>query len=463
MSETSTAVAENETEYTYPIRVEDAGPATKKIIVDIPRERIDAKLAQDFKEVRSSVALPGFRAGHAPMALIKKKFTEEIRSQVLQNLIRESYGQALDNNKLEVLGQPEFENQEAVAKLPEEGNLSYTLIVELKPVIEMPELKGLDVAKPKIEVTEANVDQAMSNLREQQGQLVPVEDGAQAKDFLVGDFHLKHEGNVLAHQHGAQLIVGNGRVSGIEIPDLESKLVGIKPGETKVLEADVPADFPQAEIAGKRVQIEIKVNDIKRLELATIDADFLDSLGFRDEKELRDALREQLVERIDYDVAEAMRNQVRKYLAERVKIELPTKLTERQQQRIVNRRAMDLLTKGVSRQQLEMNIEALKQGSAEEAASELKMFFVLQKIADDRQVEVEEDELNGRIALMAALRGERPEKLKQQMAKDGSLQNLYLQMREQAALDTVIADATVSDVDLANTNAASGDAGHKAQ
>jgi trigger factor len=462
MSETSLATATPEETFAYPIRVEDAGPATKKIVVEIPRERIDAKLAADFKEVRSTVTLPGFRAGHAPMALIKKKFTDEIKAQVLRNLISESYGQAVEGNGLDVLGQPEFEDEKAVASLPETGGLSYTLIVELKPVITLPELKGLDVAKPKIEVTDANVDQAMSNLREQQGQLVPVEDAAQLKDTLVGDFHLKLDGNVIGHQHGAQLTVGDGRVSGIEIPELGSKLVGVKPGETRVLEADVPVTFPQPELAGKHVQIEIKVNDIKRLELATIDADFLESLGFRNEGELRDALREQLVERIDYDVAEAMRNQVRKYLAERVQIELPSKLTQRQSDRVVNRRAMDLLTKGISRQQLEANIEQLRQGAPEEAAAELRMFFILQKIADERSIEVDESELNGRIALMAALRGERPEKLKQQMSKDGSLSNLYLQMREQAALDSIIADATVSDVDLTTTNAAIGTPGETA-
>lgn len=445
MAETSTAVADTDQDFQYNIRVEDAGPATKKVYVEIPQERIKAKLDEQFKEIRREAVLPGFRAGHAPAGLIQKRFGDQIKDQVRQQLIGESYQQAIEKNDIKVLGEPEFDNVESLQKLPESGGLSYSLTVEIQPTIALPNLEGVEIKKPKIEVTEANVDQAMQNLREQQGTIVPVEGAAQPKDFLVGDFHLKLDGNVIGHQHGAQLVVANGRVAGIEVPDLESKLAGITAGETRTLEVDVPAEFPQKEIAGKHVQIEIKANDIKRLEPAIIDQDFLDSLGFKDEKELRDALREQLVERIDFDVAEAMRNQVRKYLLDNTTVELPTKLTERQSNRVVQRRAIDLMQRGVPQQQLEANIDALRQGSLEEAQRELKLFFILQHIANDRQVEVDEPELNGRIAMMAALRGERPEKLKQAMSKDGSLSNLYLQLREQKALDTVIDQAKIEE------------------
>jgi len=446
MAESTTAIAETAAqEYQYTVRVEDAGPATKKVFVEIPRDRIEAKLAAQFKEMRSQAAIPGFRAGKAPISLIQKKFGGEIKEQVRRQLIGESYEQAISKNDLKVLGEPEFDDVKAVSELPETGNISYSLTVEIQPAFTMPNLEGVAITKPKIEVTDTNVDQAMSNLRQQQGALVPVEGAAEPKDFLVGDFTLKVEGAVIGTQPGAQLVVADGRIAGVEIAQLESKLVGIKPGETKVLEADVPADHPQKEIACKSVQIEIKINDIKRLELAVIDEDFLESLGFKNEAELREALREQLISRIEFDVAEAMRNQARKYLIENTTIDLPSKLTERQSNRVVQRRAIDLMQRGVPQAQLEANIEALKQGSIDEARAELKMFFVLQQIANDGDIEVDESELNGRISMIAAMRGERPEKLKTQMSKDGSLSNLYLQLREQKALDTIVDKAVITE------------------
>jgi trigger factor len=442
------ALADLDQEFAYTIAVSDAGPATKKIAVEIPQDRIETLKKQQFQAVRREAHIPGFRPGHAPVSLLAKKFEKEIQDQVRQQIISESYQQAVQKNELKVVGEPEFAEGTNLDKLPTEGGLKYELTVEVQPAFDLPNLEGLEIKKPKITVTETNVDQAMQNLREQQGALVPVEGEAQPKDFLVGDFHLKEGDNVLGHQHGAQLVVANGRVAGIEIPDLESKLVGIKPGDTKTLEADVPADFPQTEIAGKKVSIEIKVNDIKRLEPAVIDADFLESLGFADEKELREALREQLVERINFDVAEAQRNQVRKYILDNTNIELPTKMTGRQSDRVVQRRAIDLMQRGVPEAHLRANLDSLRQGASDEATRDLKLFFVLARIAEEREVEVDESELNGRIAMMAAMRGERPEKLKQQMAKDGSLQNLYLQLREQKALDTILDKAKIEETEV---------------
>jgi trigger factor len=115
---------------------------------------------------------------------------------------------------------------------------------------------------------------------------------------------------------------------------------------------------------------------------------------------------------------------------------------------VVNRRAVDLMMRGIPREQIESNVERLRHGAKDEAVKELKLFFILEKIATDQGVDVDEDELNGRIAMLAAQRGVRPEKLKQQMAKDGTLANMYVQMREQKAVDKLLEGAQIEEVDL---------------
>jgi len=196
------------------------------------------------------------------------------------------------------------------------------------------------------------------------------------------------------------------------------------------------------------VEIEVTLKDLKHLELAEINQAFLDDLGFKDEAELRDALREQMVERITYDVQQALREQVSKHLVDSIHFELPSKLSTKQADRVVQRRAIELLQRGLSREQIEANIERLRAGADEEANRELKLFFILQKLATDQNVDIDEAELNGRIAMLAAQRGRRPEKLKQDMSKDGTLSNLYLQMREQKALDKVLETAQIEEVEV---------------
>ena len=169
MAENEAAVAEQEEEeFIYPIKVEDAGPGTKKVSVEIPRDRITSELQKQFKELRQQAAIPGFRVGHAPQKLIEKRFSHDVNEQVRSSLIRESYGQAVEKNNLQVIGEPEFENPEAI-KLPEgDGPLSYSFTVEVQPDFALPGLEHLTIKKPTIQIKDENVDQAMQNLREQQ-------------------------------------------------------------------------------------------------------------------------------------------------------------------------------------------------------------------------------------------------------------------------------------------------------
>lgn len=448
-NETGAAVEDqNEETFEYPIKVEDAGPATKKVSVEIPRERIESKLQEQFKELRQQAAIPGFRVGHAPQKLIEKRFASDVRDQVRRALISESYEQAVEKNSLQVIGEPQFDNPDAI-QLPDTGSLSYSFEVEVQPDINLPELNRLKVKKPKIDVTDENVAQALTNLREQQGTLVPVEDrGVEEKDYLIADVHVKDGDAVVAHQHDAQIVARPGRLAGIQVDDLADKLKGLKSGEKREFNLTAPDTHPNEQIRGKDVTVEIALKDIKRLEAAELNQDFLESLGFQNEAELNDALRQQMVERIGYDVQQSMREQVNKYLLDNVQIDLPTKLSDRQADRVVQRRAVDLMMRGMPREAVEANLEKLAGGAKDEAIRELKLFFILQKVAADQNVDVDEAELNGRIAMLAAQRGRRPEKLKQEMSKDGTLANLYVQLREQKAIDKILENAEVEEVDV---------------
>jgi trigger factor len=450
MAEEQAGVAEAEKEegYQYQVRVEPSGPAAKKVTIEIPPERITEKLEEQLKEMRRHAALPGFRVGHAPRKLIEKRFGDDLKEQVRSQLIQESFQQAIEKNELQVLGEPQFENPDQI-KLPEDGPLTYTFEVEVQPEFALPDFKTLTVKKPKIDITEENVDQAMHNLREQQGTLVPVEDrGVEAGDYMIADVHVKAGDEVVAHQHDAQIVARSGRIANLQIDDLDKQVAGLKGGEKRSITVHAPDTHPNEKMRDKDVQIEFDLKDIKKLELAELNQAFLEDLGFTNEQELRAALREQMEEKIAEDVQTAMRQQVNAFLLQNIQFELPNKLSSKQADRVVNRRAVDLMLRGVPRDQVEANVEKLRAGAQDEAIRELKLFFILQKIAKDFEVDVSEGELNGRIAFMAAQRDERPERLKQQMSKDGSMQDLYVQMREQKAIDKILEQASVQEIEL---------------
>jgi len=456
MSETETADATQEQTqdsaeqaFEYPVTVEDAGPGSKKVSVEIPRERIDSEIKKQFGELRKQAALPGFRVGRAPQKLIEKRFAGDVKNDVRRSLISESYEQAIEKNKLQVLGEPEFDDLDK-AQIPEDGSaLKYSFQVEVQPDFDLPDIAQITVKKPKIEIKDENIDQAMLNLREQQGTLVPVEDrGIEEKDYLTADVYVKLDDKEVAKQLDAQLVARPGRIGGVQIDDLADRLKGMKPDESRSFTIKAPDNHPDESARGKDLSIEITLKDIKKLELAEVSEAFLADLGFEQESELRDALREQMQEKIDSDVQSAMREQVARYLYDNVKLELPQKMSERQVDRVIQRRAMDLMMRGATREQLEANIEAIKAGAGDEAQRELKLFFILQKLAANLEVDVDEEELNGQIAYMAIQREQRPETLKKEMSQNGQLVQMYIQMREQKALDKVLETVKVEVVEV---------------
>ncbi len=448
MADSAVAEAQQEeAEFVYPISVEDAGPATKKVTVEIPEARISETIAKQFKDLKGQAALPGFRPGKVPQKLLEKRFTKAVRDDVTKTLLQESYQQAIEKNNLQVVGEPSFE-KEAEIKLPESGPLTYSFSIEVQPEFALPDLSSLEIKKPKIVINEEHVAQALQNLREQQGTLLPVEDrGIQEGDVIAADVHVKLDGEEVLHQHDMQLKVKGGTVMAIKIDDLPAQLAGAKIDDVKTININAGENHPTEKLKGKDVQVEFKIKDVRQLELAEIDASFLEQLGFENEQQLNDALREEMEARVKNDIQNNMRDQVAKALLDGVSFDLPTKLSTKQEGRIVQRRAMDLLQRGVPEDQIIANLENLRGGAKDEAVRELKLFFILQKVANDQEIDVTEGELNGNIAAIAAQRQVRPEKLKQQMASEGSLQTLYVRLRELKAIDKILETAKITEVE----------------
>ena len=441
------AIDQQEDVFDYPVEIEDAGPGSKKLRVTVPRDRITSHSDRTFGEVRGTASLPGFRPGKAPKHLVEKRFGKAMRDQVQQDLLRESYQHAVTKSDLNVLGEPVFDEPEGI-KIPDAGDLVYSFTVELQPDVHLPTMGGLKVKKPKIDVKDEHVQQALSNLRQQQGNLMPVEDrGVEEGDYLIADVTLSAGEEQVADQADAQLVARAGRIAGVEVADFADRVKGMKIGDERTLDVKVPEEHPNPKIAGKDVAVALKLKDVKALQLAEIDGPFLESLGFADEQELLDALREQMVERVNNDVQTAMRRQVQEYLLTNTQMDLPPRLKAAQADRVVNRRAMDLMQRGMQRGQIEQNLEQLKQGAEAEAERELKLFFILGKLGEEHSVEVGDDEVNGQIALAAIQNGQRPESLRQRMEQDGSLANLYVQLREQKTLDELLKSADVEEVE----------------
>ena len=425
------------------VAVEDAGTLRKKVTVTVPRERIDAKFEELFGELGRSAQVPGFRIGRAPRRLVERRFGKEVAEDVRNGVIGEALGDALKQADLNVLGEPDIKLDEI--ELPEAGALVFDFEVEVPPEFDLPDYKGLEVKRPVMEITPERIDEAIDGYREQYGILKPVDAPAARGDMVIADVDLSGDGVAFA-QANVELRVAPAQVEGVLLEDLTEALSGKTAGQRVQMKATVPTGHPNEAWRGKDVTVRLDVKDVKRLEMPAFDDAFADKMGFASAEEARREIRRRFESRLELEQTRYMRSQVGRFFMDHVTLDLPEGMIERHTARLLQRRVVDLMMRGVPREQIEQNIEQLQAEASKEALDELKLTFILSKVAEAEGVEVEDAEINARIASMARQHKRRPERLRQEMESEGTLETLTVALREEKAIDHVLATANIKDV-----------------
>ena len=426
------------------VDVADAGTLKKKITVTVLRQKIDAKFDEMFGELATSAQVPGFRIGRAPRRLIEKRFGKEVFQDVRNAIIGESLGDAIDKSQLKTIGEPDIDLEKI--ELPAGGDMSFSFEVEVMPEFAMPELAGIEVKKHAIKVTPDRVDDYLEQLRVSRARYENTDRAAADGDTVLAGAKISGEGIQPLEQHGLTLRVAPGQVEGLPLVELGKVLAGKKAGETASLKMTVPGAHPNELWRGKEVTVEISVGQVRRRILPELNEEFAASAGFGSLKEMRAFVSSRLDSRVASEVQQDMRRQLCRYLLENTKFDLPEGLVGRHTHRVLRRRYIDLLYQGMPKAQIEERITELQAAAAQEAKQDLHVSLVLGKIAEDDKIEVTDDEVNARIAQMAAMQNRRPERLRQELAQDGTLEQVRGAVSEEKVLDKLLAQAKITEV-----------------
>jgi trigger factor len=438
------------------ITIEDLASSRKKITVEIDREKIDAKFEEIFGELHKTALVPGFRIGHAPRRLLEKRYGKDAAQDVRNGLVAEALGEVDKNEELDILGEPDIKLDDI--ELPEKGNLTFTLEIEVKPKFEVPEYKGIAIAEPQLPASAEHAEEVTKRILSQRGTLVPVTEAAQAGDQIIANVTVTGEG--IEHKaENAEMRVAPGAVAGVPMEDLAEKLTGAKPGQTVEIKTKVPEGHENEAWRGKDVTVSFALSEIKRMELPPMTDALAGEFGFDNADAMRQYIAQRAEAQITQERLRARREQVSQYLLEHTTIDLPEEVTKRQTATVLRRHYVDLLQKGVPRDQIDQNLELLASQAERVAQHDLKLGFILEKIAKAENITVEEGEVNSWIAYIASQQGRRPERLRQEMESSGSLSEVEVQIREQKTLDKVLEMAESKPADTAGAEAAAKEAG----
>jgi trigger factor len=455
-SETEAAAAESKPN---DVKIEDIGPARKKITITVPAESVTAKLEETLVTMTSEAALPGFRKGRAPRALLEKRFGSTMKQETKNQLIGQAYTTAIEEHKLRVVGEPEPSDEMKDLQLESGKPLSFSFEVEVVPEFQLPKLEGVEIRKPTLEIEDKHIDEEMKRQLVRFGTPARIDGDFTGGDRLVGQAKVIRNDETEPFFHNDSVLViyppkedgGRGQVLGVMVEDLEAKLKGAKVGDTVELETTGPEAHEREDIRGAKLRISYHIRAAERITPATVES-MVEQFSLGTPENLREQVKLGLEQRRDQEQAAAMREQVNEYLLANTELALPEKLSEAQVTRNLERHRLELMYRGQTPEQVENHLAEIRAESEQATRDRLKLTFILNRLAEHYEISVSEQEVNGAIAMMAAQRGERPAKLRAELAQAGRLPELANGIRETKAVDRVVASAKVSAISAEEWN-----------
>jgi len=366
--------------------------------VSIAAADIDAKVDARLAELKDKVRINGFRPGKVPVAHLKKVYGKSVAAETVDELIRQSNAQIFSERGLRLATEPKVtmptESKEIEDILAGKSDLAYTVAIEVVPAIQLADFKSFHVEKPVAEVTEADIDEAIKRIADQNRPYEAKGEGAKA---AAGDrVTISFKGTIdgVAFDGGTAqdvpLVIGSGSF----IPGFEDQLVGIGEGETRTLKVTFPANYGNTSLAGKDAEFETTASKIEVAKETVIDDEFATSLGLESLDKLKEAMRERLTQ----EFAGATRQRVKRMLLDRLdeahRFDPPPSLVEQEFELMWNSVQQEMQATGKSFADENTTEEAAREEYRKIADRRVRLGLVLSEIGDKNKISVTDDEVS---------------------------------------------------------------------
>jgi trigger factor len=416
--------------------------------VEVEAQQVDDTFNTITKDFQRQANLPGFRPGKAPRDMVLRKYEKDITDEVKRKLISDSYRKAVDEKKLEVVGYPDIEE----IQFGRGQALQFAATIETAPEFEVPEYKGLTVKKEARKVTDEDVEKAIDALRQQQLDFKTVERPAQTGDIAVVNFTGTSDGKPITEIAATAKGLTEQKNFWVEIesksfiPGFADQLLGAKAGDKRTVNVDFPADFVTTELQGKKGVYEVEVAEVKEKVLPAVDDAFAKSFGAEDVQKLRDGVRRDLENELNYSQNRSVRNQLIGALMSRVNFDLPASSVEHETRNVVFDLVRENQKRGVSRELIEQEKDKIYSAAAQNAKDRVKVSFLLQKIAEKENIKVSQEEVARRVQTMAAMYQIPPEKFIKDLQKRNGFVEIYDQLANEKVLEFLQQNAKIEEV-----------------
>jgi trigger factor len=431
---------------TLEVQVDKPSACRRHITVTVARADVDRYFDESYSELMPNANVPGFRAGRAPRKLVEQRFREQVSDQVKGQLLMETMTQINEDYDFSAISEPEFDFE--AIEIPEAGPLTFEFDLEVRPEFDLPKWKGLSLDRLTREFTPQDVDVQLRRILSDYGEWEIQEGGAEADDHLSVNLTTRHHGEVVAEAEAVAIQIKpivsfpDARVEGFD-----TLMTGAKAGDRRTAKVVLSHDAPLESLQGEEVEVEFEVVEVNRSRLPELNEHLLKDLGdYATEGDLRDDVKESLVRRMQYQQQQRARNQITSLLIQTADWELPPDLLKRQARRELDRAVMEMRASGFGDDEISAYENELRQNSLASTKKALKEHFILERIAEDENIDAEPADYDAEIALVAAQSREPVRRVRARIEKKGLMDVLRNQIIERKVIALIKEHAKFRDV-----------------
>jgi trigger factor len=421
----------------------------REIQVEIPVADVNRQTDSLIQKYQKVARIPGFRRGHVPASIIRQRFSEEIKTDMVEALIPRYFRQEAERLGIHPVSQPRVTD----LHLHDGEPLRFKAAFEVLPEIKLEGYKELRADKPEIAVSDTDVENALADLRERHASFNPVEGRALAD----GDFaQVSLDGNPKSGQSESETEAGtkSETKSGegqpvhmdevlVEIagqntmPEFTEHLRGAIPGDERTFDVNYPEDTQDKRLAGKTFSYAVKVQSIKQKSLPELNDEFAKQLGeFQTMDDVRKAIREQIESERKHQAQHDAKEKLVGELIQRNDFEVPDSLIEQQIDIRLERGLRALAAQGLTAEQMKkMDLSRLRVGQREQAIHDVKAALLLERVAEEENVQVSDEELNQELESLARQSKQTSEAVRARLTRDGGLDRIRTRIRNEKTLE----------------------------
>lgn len=423
------------------IEVTDLSPVKKTLSVEADPDEVAQETEAVVRRYAGQARIPGFRPGKAPIEVIRRRFAKEIQEDVRDRLISRLYSSATREKGLRPIGDPVLEDLNHDPGTAFRFKTTFEVFPELTPK----SYRGIEARRVAAKVAPNEIDESLESLRQANARYT-AEDGraALAGDLVVADVEEHPEGAEAKRRERATIEIGIPE----QRPEFNERLTGVTPGADVEFDIAYPAEHPSPAIAGKSVRYRLHVHEVKRRDVPELDDEFARDLGdFEDLAALRERIRKDLQERKESESRQAVRQSILDKVLLENPVALPEVLVDEEVQQRLEDMVRSMMLHGMDPRKAELDWKELRDRQVDPARKVVHARLVLDAIAVQESLKVEDPEIQERLRREATRIGETYESLRARLAKGGGLEALHIQMLREKSLDFLTSVANIQDVE----------------